>query len=153
MYLRGLQNALRSLNAIADVVPWGRKNKRDEASHLRTGQRGEDDAYFWLRRHGYVVVARNWRSSRHRGELDLIGWDESVLCFVEVKTRNRRDVVTAEAAVDFDKQRELRAVAGDYLRRYDPQPAYRFDVMTVYNEPGREPQITLLRNAFAVRMP
>ena len=94
------------------------------------------------------MVARNWRASRRRGEIDLIGWDAHVLCFVEVKTRSRRDVITAEAAVDFEKQRELRAVANEYLRRYDPQPSYRFDVVTVYNETGREPDITLLRDAF-----
>jgi len=146
MYLRGLQTALRSLDSVADALPWRRK--RNEARHLRTGRRGEDDAYFWLRRQGFVIVARNWRSSRRRGEIDLIGWDADVLCFIEVKTRSSRDLITAEAAVDFDKQRELRAVAKDYLRRYDPQPAHRFDVMTVYYEPDQEPDITLLRNAF-----
>jgi hypothetical protein len=29
--------------------------------HLRTGRRGEEDAYFYLRRLGYVMVARNFR--------------------------------------------------------------------------------------------
>ncbi|HTN73002.1 MAG TPA: YraN family protein, partial [Methylomirabilota bacterium] len=68
--------------------------------HLQTGRRGEEDAYFELRRHGYVLVARNFRSARCHGEIDLIGWEGDVLCFIEVKTRRSRDVKTAEAAVD-----------------------------------------------------
>jgi putative endonuclease len=35
--------------------------------HLRTGQRGEEDAYFYLRKLGYVMVARNFRSPNRRG--------------------------------------------------------------------------------------
>src|SRR5579864_3424551 len=86
--------------------------------HQRTGRRGEEDAYFYLRRLGYVMVARNFRSPRRRGEIDLIGWDQSVLCFIEVKTRTTRDVKPAEAAVDRDKQRQLSAVAREYLRPF-----------------------------------
>jgi putative endonuclease len=68
--------------------------------HQRTGTQGEEDAYFRLRKLGYVMVERNFRSSRSRGEIDLIGWDADVLCFIEVKTRTTFDVKTAEAAVD-----------------------------------------------------
>src|SRR5438128_6302144 len=61
-------------------------------AHQRIGRHGEEDAYFHLRKLGYVMVARNFRSPRRRGEIDLIGWDKDVLCFVEVKTRTTRDV-------------------------------------------------------------
>ena len=81
-----------------------------------TGRRGEEEAYFHLRRQGYVMVARNFRSRRRRGEIDLIGWDGDVLCFVEVKTRTSHEVKPAEAAVDEDKRRELAGVARDYWR-------------------------------------
>lgn len=63
--------------------------------HLRTGQRGEEDAYFYLRRRGYTIIARNFRSPNHRGELDLVGWERDVLCFIEVKTRTTHDVKPA----------------------------------------------------------
>ena len=36
------------------------------------------------------MVARNFRTPRCRGEVDLIGWESDVLCFVEVKTRTTR---------------------------------------------------------------
>jgi putative endonuclease len=119
--------------------------------HQRTGRRGEEAAYFHLRRLGYVMVARNFRSPRRRGEIDIIGWERNVLCFIEVKTRTTRDVKPAEAAVDRDKQRGLSAVADEYLRAVAPWCRCRFDVVTVYYEhQSSQPLIELFRNAFPV---
>lgn len=122
-----------------DRVPFQARSGKNVAAHHRTGRRGEEDAYFYLRRRGYIIVARNFRTARHHGEIDLIGWDKDVLCFIEVKTRTTRDVKPAEAAVDRDKRRAIRRVARDYLRslseRQFPQaPQWRFDVVTVYYE-------------------
>jgi putative endonuclease len=115
--------------------------------HLRIGARGEDDAYFHVRKNGYIVVARNFRSPRCRGEIDLIGWDKDVLCFIEVKTRTTKDVKTAEAAVDRHKRREIAQVAREYLRRLPPCQ-WRFDVVSVYYDSGNpHPQIEVFRNA------
>ena len=122
------------------------------APHQLTGQRGEEDAYFYLRRLGYVIIARNYRSPRRRGEIDLIGWDVGSLCFVEVKTRTTHDVKPAEAAVDRDKRRELRGMAHEYLRRFPTQTPWRFDVLSVYHEANAEsPRFELFRNAFSSR--
>jgi Holliday junction resolvase-like predicted endonuclease len=60
------------------------------------------------------MVARNFRSPRCRDEIDLIGGEKDVLCFVEVKTRITRDVKTGIAAVDRHKQREIAAVVSEY---------------------------------------
>ena len=120
---------------------------KDRAEHLSTGARGEEEAYFHLRKLGYTMVARNFRSPRRRGEIDLIGYEGDVLCFIEVKTRTTRAVAPAEAAVDDYKQRELAAVAQEYLRRLKDAPASRFDVVSVYYENG-DKEITLFRGAF-----
>ncbi len=113
---RLLQLALRILDAFARLLPGGRK----AAAHLVTGRRGEEAAYFHLRREGYTIVARNFRSRRRRGEIDLVGWDGDTLCFIEVKTRTTLDVKPPEAAVDREKQRELAAMAREYVRRALP---------------------------------
>jgi putative endonuclease len=170
----------------------------DEPEHLRIGRRGEEDAYFYLRRHGYTMIARNFRSPHHRGEIDLIGWhkvpnkvrdkaprkvnnavneklpanvpdktDQDILCFIEVKTRTTRDVSTAEAAVDREKQNDLRLVARDFLRHLPAhtfpvplsliaspgpaQPACRFDIISVYYDLGlTRPTFELFQNAFSL---
>ena len=106
------------------------------APHLHTGLAGERAALFELGRRGYVVVARRWTSSRFRGDLDLIAWDNDSLCFIEVKTRTAHDIVPAESAVDEDKRRTLRKLARAYLRSFpsrerDRIPC-RFDVVSVY---------------------
>jgi putative endonuclease len=120
--------------------------------HLRTGRRGEEDAFFYLADRGYTVVGRNFRSRRRRGEIDLIAWQGNTLCFIEVKTRTTLDVKPAEAAVDARKQHELAAMAQEYLRHVTGVPAYRFDVVSVfYPAPEARPQIVLFNNAFAVR--
>ena len=113
----------------------------------QTGRRGEEAAYFYLRRLGYVMVARNFRSPRRKGEIDLIGWDKEVLCFIEVKTRTTRDVKPAEAAVDRRKRHELVAVAREYLRHVTPSCQWRFDVLSVYYEHhSSQPQFELFQN-------
>ena len=129
--------------------------REDKPEHLRTGQRGEEDAYFYLRRRGYTIIARNFRSPNHRGELDLVGWERDVLCFIEVKTRTTHAVKPAEAAVDRYKQRELYLVARDFLRQMPPSCQWRFDVLAVYydrnnGEHGSQPSFELFQNAFSV---
>jgi putative endonuclease len=120
-------------------------------AHQLTGRRGEEDAYFYLRRRGYTIIARNYRSPHHRGEVDLVGWELDVLCFIEVKTRTTRDVKPAEAAVDRDKQRELSLVARDFLRHMPASCQWRFDVLAVYYELGHgRPSFELFQNAFSV---
>jgi len=123
----------------------------DLPAHQRTGRRGEEDAYFYLRGRGYTMIARNYRSPHHRGEVDLIGWERDVLCFIEVKTRTTREVKPAEAAVDRDKQRELSLVARDFLRLMPASCQWRFDVVAVYYERGHSrPSFELFQNAFPV---
>ena len=78
------------------------------------------------------MVARNFRSPRCRGEIDLIGWEKDVLCLVEVKTRSTRDLKTGVAAVDRHKRREIAAVVREYPRRLPPSCQWRFEVVSVY---------------------
>jgi putative endonuclease len=141
------QATLRALDWLAAKT----LRPEDLPAHQRTGRRGEEDAYFYLRRRGYTIIARNYRSPNHRGELDLVGWDGDVLCVIEVKTRTTRDIKPAEAAVDRHKQRELSLVARDFVRHLPGALEWRFDVLAVYYEHGRRgPSFELFQNAFPV---
>lgn len=111
------------------------------AEHLATGLRGEREALFHLRSLGYTVVARRWKSAKLRGDVDLIGWDEDWLSFIEVKTRTGRDpLAPAESAVDADKQEMLRKMARAYLRSFPEklrrEVPVRFDIVSVYLQPA-----------------
>jgi len=134
---------LRVLDSAAKLLP----QKNSGPQHLTTGRRGEEAAYFYLRRNGYVMIARNYRSSRSRSELDLVGWDDATLVFVEVKTRSTRNIIPAEAAVDAEKQRDLSRVARDFLRKIKGSPPVRFDIVSVYFA-GSDAEIELFKDAF-----
>lgn len=137
---------LRLLERFTEIAA---RRRPPEPAHLATGRRGELAAYFHLRRHGYIVVARGWRSGRLRGDIDLIAWEGDTLCFVEVKTRTTRDVATAEAAVDEDKRRTLRRLARSYMRQLPHQGTLaRFDILSIYFEKEKATEFELFRSAF-----
>lgn len=119
-------------------------------AHLRTGIEGEDAAFFFLRRKGYIVVARRWSSHLQRGDVDLIAWQGPVLCFVEVKTRTAHDIAAAEVAVDSNKRNALRKLARHYVRQLPMvvSPPVRFDILSVYLLPGKAKEFVHFEAAF-----
>ena len=122
---------------------------------LRTGVRGETYAYWYLRRHGYILVARNYMSPGMKGEIDMVGYDGRVLAFVEVKTRSAAEstatktALPPEQAVNWEKRRNLKRMARQFLRarRVDPG-ACRFDVLAIEAHRGMRPQVRLHKGAF-----
>ncbi len=124
----------------------------NEPEHLVIARRGEMEAYFYLREHGYRIVAKNFRTPHNRGEIDLIGWDRGVLCFVEVKTHAQPGLVPPEMAVDSAKKAHILSVAKRYVRRLPggKRPACRFDIVSVVLGGRRnKPTIRLYKGAFS----
>jgi len=122
-----------------------------KAPHLLTGERGEFEALFFLRRQGYTIVERRWKTPDLNGDLDLVGWDGEFLCFIEVKARTARDMTPAASAVNDAKRRILRSLARAYRRTLPKQPdnpiPLRFDVVSVYLL-GSKAECELVRGAF-----
>jgi len=116
----------------------------------QTGVRGETYAYWYLRRHGYVIVARNYVLPGVKGEIDLVGYDGPVLAFVEVKTRTG-DRALPEEAITHEKRRSLARIARQFLadRRVAGAPVC-FDVLAIESRPGRPPGVRLHKDAFAL---
>ncbi len=119
----------------------------------RTGVRGETYAYWYLRRQGYVLIARNYTSAGIKGEIDLIGSDGPVLAFVEVKTRTgeSEEFGKPEDAVTFDKRWHLSRMARQFLaERRIREARCRFDVLAIEAPAGRPPVVRLHKGAFAI---
>jgi putative endonuclease len=119
--------------------------------HLQTGVRGEFEALFYLRRLGYTVVERRWRSPELNGDLDLVAWEGDTLCFIEVKTRTARDMTPAALAIDGPKRTMLQRMAASYLRSIpreaDGNILTRIDIVSVYLL-GDQIECELVRDAF-----
>jgi putative endonuclease len=122
----------------------------------KTGIRGETYAYWYLRRHGYVFIARNFTPRSSKGELDMVGYDGPTLAFVEVRTRTLRDdALTAlpELSVTEGKQHVLVRTALHFLsERRVPECPLRFDVLAIDNAPGHPPVVRLHKDAFSPQM-
>jgi putative endonuclease len=130
-------------------MPQPEKSPGDLARHLETGRRGERLAYWYLRRMGYTVVARNLRGRHRAGELDMVAWDGPVLAFVEVKTRISREAGPPEAAVTFDQQKRIAAAAQIYLQGLKQKAVnYRFDIVSVAWDQTEGYQLRLIKSAF-----
>jgi putative endonuclease len=139
---------MRRMHALARRL----RRRPHTATHLATGEQGEREALFHLRKLGYIIVARRWKTAKLWGDVDLIAWDGQTLCFIEVKTRSRRDTISAaESAIDKDKREMLQRMARAYLRRFPEklreEIPVRFDVVSVYLQPAGA-EFELYREAF-----
>jgi putative endonuclease len=125
----------------------------DKKQARQTGIRGETYAYWYLRRHGYIPIARNFRLSGMKGEIDIIGYDGPVLAFVEVKTRSAAGALPPrpEEAVNWEKRRNLTRMARQFLRaRRIESSACRFDILAIETQPGARPAVRLHKGAFGM---
>ena len=136
------------LYRLADSARRRRRARVSTAEQAR-GRRGEDLAHRFLRRQGLTIVARNYRPRSGNGELDIVAWERETLVFVEVKARSSVDFGSPDRAVGFDKEKDLRRAAADYLRRAGAAwEQARFDIVNVIlTDP---PEIQWLRDAFRV---
>ncbi len=112
------------------------------------GRRGERAAARFLRRQGWVILHRRYRSPE--GELDLVMTDRRQIVFVEVKARLGASAAEAMDNVHPEKQRRLLQAAAAYLQRFGLQGRpIRFDVVSVvWPQEGTPPRITHIPAAF-----
>ena len=108
------------------------RRKRILSPEQAMGRRGEDLAHRYLRRRGYIIVARNYRLAAGDAEADLIARQGEEVVIVEVKTRATADFGPPERAVGPEKQRHLLRVAREYARKTDvPLENMRIDVVAI----------------------
>lgn len=112
----------------------------------RFGKKAEDLAARHLKRHGYKLITRNYRTKV--GEIDIIAREGRTLVFIEVKARRSSRYGSPKAAVTARKQHQIAKAALWYLKETGQMQAKaRFDVVAV-NRQDREATIEIVRNAF-----
>ncbi|MFZ0821719.1 MAG: YraN family protein [Candidatus Acidiferrales bacterium] len=140
-------------------------NSNAKHAARRTGIRGETFAYWYLRRRGYTIIARNFMVPGMKGEIDLAGYDGEVLAFIEVKTRTiaaeeksgagksiaekKMSGGLPEDAVTGAKRRHLVRIARMFLAEWRIKEAQcRFDVLAIESRAGAAPVVRLHKDAF-----
>ena len=115
------------------------------------GARGEALAERALKKDGYKIVERNYRS--RFGEIDIIAIDKDTLVFIEVKTRSNKAYGTPGEAVDKRKQGRIIKSSMEYLTQVwkGREPHSRYDVVTVEVEPGSGEKLRaeIIKDAFS----
>ena len=118
------------------------------ATNQSFGELGERIAERWLRRQGWRVVQRRFRSG-HR-DIDLVVAQDDVVAFVEVKARRGAEFGDPIEAVNWNKQRQLVRSASVWIERHGrPSESYRFDVVGVLVE-GERVRVRHVPNAFSI---
>ena len=112
----------------------------------KTGEKGENIAAHHLKKRGYKILEKNYRTKL--GEIDIIAKDKKTIVFVEVKTRRSWQFGNPKGAVTPAKQRKISMVALQYLKTIDRHNTRaRFDVVAI-TATRDTPQIEIIKNAF-----
>jgi putative endonuclease len=111
------------------------------------GAYGERVAAARLTDAGMCVLDRNWRCAR--GELDIVATDGDQIVFCEVKTRRGDRFGAPVEAVGPAKVRRMRVLASMWLAAHPRlRGEVRFDVVSVWPQPGGRALVEHLRGAF-----
>lgn len=105
------------------------------ASHNTLGAAGEQFAYEYLIREGFIVRERNWKLNHL--EVDIIAERNWTFHFVEVKTRSHKSGYDPRWAINRQKQTNIINASRAYCRmcrRMDVDVQY--DVIIIYGTPG-----------------
>jgi putative endonuclease len=99
------------------------------ALNQETGRRGEQLAEAHLVSQGFCILHRNWRFSRY--EIDLIATKESILHFIEVKTRRGSNFGLPEENVDVKKLEHMMTAAEEFLYQNPQWNLVQYDVLSI----------------------
>ncbi|MCH6258145.1 YraN family protein [Puniceicoccaceae bacterium K14] len=110
--------------------------RKEKANNGEIGALGERAAERLLKRKGFRILHRNWRSGKD--EIDIVCSTESILVFVEVKTRKVGALVSGYEAVDGRKKKALLRVCRSYLYKLKGEArSPRFDIVEIEHDEGR----------------
>lgn len=116
---------------------------------LQFGREGESAALKFLKKKGYRILEKNFRSKV--GEIDIIAEQDGMIVFVEVKARKNHEFGHPFNAITPAKQKKIIDTAQSFIvrKRISGKPM-RFDVVALTSDPESPDswEIELLENAF-----
>lgn len=116
------------------------------AIHNTFGADGENMAIGWLTKKGYKILHHNWRHSYY--EIDIIALKNTMLHFVEVKSRNASPFGYPEDSVTKKKFKNLQRAADQYLFLNPGHRWIQYDILSITVYRDKEPEFFLLEDVF-----
>jgi len=114
----------------------------------RLGSEGESVALQFLKKQGYTIIQRNFKTQI--GEIDIIAKDGETIVFVEVKTRKNDTFGAPYESVNTAKRQKMKNVALLYLKKQKKELPARFDVISINCLRNGQKDIRHIRDAFEV---
>lgn len=109
------------------------------------GADSESMAVTFLKKNGYKIIERNYRTKI--GEIDIIAKDGDTIVFIEVKARKSR-AYNPKEAVTSSKKRKISMVALYYLKSTRQiNTRARFDVVAI-DSAKKSGAVEIIKNAF-----
>lgn len=142
---------------MSEIISLLENNDFSANSTSEIGAIGEQLAQDYLFRRGFRFVCSNFKTpvGRNRkgvlinGEIDLIAYENDILCFIEVKTRSSDDFSTPLSAVDLRKQRQIIRTAKRYRKTFHLENVkFRYDAIGIVLNEKRAPKIEYFRGFF-----
>lgn len=112
----------------------------------RRGAAAENAARAYLRGKGREILTTNYHCPY--GEIDIIARDGGTICFVEVRSRAGRSMVSAAESVDRRKQEKLLQTARHWLASTQCELPCRFDIVEVEWSGASGRVVNLLEDCF-----
>lgn len=114
------------------------------------GDRGEKIAEDFLKSKGYKIIDHNYQ--KPWGEIDLVSKKDNLLVFIEVKTRDSKNIehYLAEYSINTPKIKKLQKICETYLieKKYPYGQKWQIDVLAIsINDFTNKAKIKHFKNA------
>lgn len=111
---------------------------------LLIGETCEEQAANFLKKRGYKILQRNFRTKF--GELDIVAKEKDTVVFLEVKGRSNFSRGLPQEAINNFKRRKIAKCALLFLKKNNlTDSKARFDVVSINTNVG---EVKLFKNAF-----
>ncbi len=108
------------------------------------GNKGESIAENYLKKKGYKIIERNFRTKSL--EIDIIAEKENVLVFIEVRSKTKNDFGTPEETINFKKSKKLKRNSEKYINYKKYNGACRIDAICIIFENENKVKLNHYKN-------
>jgi putative endonuclease len=116
-----------------NILKWKMLKYPHLENSSQRGNYGEWMGRVYLRKKGFKIIKKNWRSSKdRRNEIDIICLDLETLVFVEVRARSENSLVNGFDSLNSRKRKALLKSFKSYLNEEKVKnSSYRFDLIEI----------------------